>query len=138
MSFDRNDPADLATLKGLVPDPTLPTQQILDDLNAETATVGIANMTASNLINAFMNDSTPLGINADIIKLMFEPASGYSDDLSRFRLQTRALSTQIGNAVDSIVRFLTLAELSFSNLDGNGVNETVTISKSDWIAARDS
>lgn len=137
MAFDRNNPTDLATLKALVPDPNIPTQEILDTLNAETVTVGIAKMTAGALLESIF-DVAVASQDQFKLQLLFEATAGLESDLSEFRLLVRALSNSISTSVDTITRFLTLAELSFSDLDSNGVNETVTISQADWITARDS
>ncbi len=135
--FDKNDPTDLATLKALVPDPTIGTQDILDFLKSDSITLGVAPMTAQALLKALF----PVSINSQDqfkIQLMFEGTADLNSDLSIFKTDLIALGGQIPGAVNSITRLLSIAEEAFSDLDENGINEFVVISRDDWIAARES
>ena len=71
------------------------------------------------------------------IQLLFEATQGRDGDLSDFRSRVRALGTTLSNAVDTIVRALSWAEVSFGGIDANGISERVIISRDDWFAARD-
>jgi len=137
MAFDRNNPTDLATLKALVPDPTIGTQDILDYLASDSVTPGVAPMTAQALLKALFSVS----INSQDqfkIQLMFEGTADLNSDLSLFKTDMIALGGQIPGAVNSITRLLSIAEVAFSAIDDNGINEFVVISRDDWIAARES
>lgn len=72
------------------------------------------------------------------VQLMFEASEGLDEDISDFRLKAlTGLGTNVQNAINSITRSLNRAEVLFSDIDSNGVQESVTISRDDWFAARD-
>ncbi len=137
--FDVTDVTHVARLKALVSNPNDGTKEILDLLNGETdpPVNGIAPMTAEALLFAIY----PLAISSQDqfkIQLLFEGSDSMQADLSRFRAEVVKLGTPIETAISAITRFLTVAEVEFSELDANGVNEIIRISKDDWVAARDS
>ena len=134
--FDRDDAAHLARLKALVVNPQDGTKEILAFLNGKTTIMGIAPMTAEALLAAIY----PIAISSQDqfkLQLLFEGSESMSADLSRFRFDVIALGVTISAAINAIVRNLTIAEVEFSELDANGVNEIIQISEADWFAARD-
>lgn len=148
--FDVNSSLDLAALKEeVLTDPTGvgynaasgSTQLVLDGLNQvsknTTPQIAVAPMTAGAFLFAIF-DVAISSQDQFKIQLLFEGTADLEEDLSRYRLKTRNLSAQISNAVDTIQRPMSRAEVLFSNLDANGVTEFVTINRMDWIAARDS
>lgn len=150
MSFDVNDPADLATLKN--EEATDPagvgyagtggvTQNLLDLFNLPANNPGAETSTARMTADALLRVLFTIAVGSPdqfIIQLMFEGAGDLNSDLSNYRLQTRALGAPIAGAIDTITRSLNRVEILFADMDANGVMEYVSISRSDWKAARES
>ena len=149
MAFNRTDAADLLALKNeVLLDPTGRgydvhanvndlTDLLNDPDNNLTPATGADKLTPRNVLKALM----PVSISSQDqfkIQLMYEGSSGFNDDISVFREDIIPLSPPIGNAIESIVRALSRAEILFAVIDANGTREPVTISQQDWFAARDS
>ena len=150
MAFDRNNLADLTTLKTEVNDDPAgigynassgDTQLVLDGLNLVANNTTPANGNASMTAEAFLSAIFTVSISSQDqfkIQLMFEATSDLDGDLSKFRIDTKGLSVNISSAIDTIIRPLSRAEILFAIDDANGVKEFVIIKRLDWIAARDS
>lgn len=149
MAFDISNPADLLALKNEVNNDPLGmgylssgnTDDLLDLLNDSVGNLspvnGAASMTSKALLNAIF--AVPVGAADQFkIQLLFEAGGGLDSDLSDFKAKVKDLSTALVDAVNTIIRPLSRAEALFSVDDNNGVKEFVTITKADWIAARDS
>ena len=146
MAFDINNPADLLALtnEGLLPQYVAlngETQAILnllnDPANNDTPDNGVDKLTAEALLDVIF-DVAISSQDQFKIQLLFEGTDGLGGDLSRFRAKLSALSTSIANAIATIVRPLNRAEVLFGGLDEVGTYENVKISKTQWIAARNS
>lgn len=147
MAFDRNNPADLLALKnevtldplGIGYDVNGSTQTILDLLNNAASNLGGETgpdlVSASKLLNAIFPESISAQDQFKI-QLAFEISAGPSEDLSSVADLIAGLSPNLATAVASITRSLSRAEVLFSNAEST--YETVTITRDDWIAARDS
>ena len=148
MAFDRNNPADVLALKTEVDtDPALmgytpadgDTGKLLNLLNFEvnntTPANGNAPLTAEDLLIMVFAENISAG-NQFRVQLLFEMSVGSEDVVSRFKTQLSALDVGLASAIASHVRPLSRAEVLFSNLDADGVNESVIITQQDWFAAR--
>ena len=142
MAFDVNNTAHLVTLRDHGNSLGLggSTSEILAEFNLPgnnpTPATGPDGMTVSALLLVLF-DVAISSQDQFKVQLLFESSQGRDDDLSQFRAKVRALGTAISNAVDTIVRALSWAEVTFGGLDSNGINERVVISRNDWLAARD-
>ena len=141
MAFDRTDPADLATLKAYIADPTQGTAEILalcnDPANNPSPANGANPMTAESLIDAAW-ESNVSSQDQFKVQLLIEGTNSFEDDLSDFRLRAIDLSAGIGATINANVRALSWAEVTFGAADANGVWESVVITAQDWFEARDS
>jgi hypothetical protein len=146
MAFDVNDPADLATLKGLVPDPALGTDVILASLNDYVDSAGVPlhvetgpdNLTASKLLNMVYQVNVSAG-DQFRIQLLFEMAGDASSNIDAHRADLALLGNNgLDTKIAELVRPLNLAEINFSDLDEYGAQVAVRISRADWLAARSS
>ena len=149
MAFDRNDPADLLALKtevntdpismGYVP--AGGTQAILDLLNIpannQVPENGPAELKTQDLLTMLFAENISAG-DQFRIQLLFEMTLGPDDSVSHFKTELSNLDVGLATAIAAHVRPLSRAEVLFSDLDEHGVNESVIISRADWIAARDS
>ena len=147
--FDVNNPADLLALKTEVnTDPFLmgyasatSTNDLLALLNDPEKNLGLETQPAPVTAEALLDAIFDVAISSQDqfkIQLLFEGTEGLNGDLSRFKTKIGALGTSLQNAVDRITRRVSRAEELFADLDENGVLEFVSISRNDWIAARDS
>lgn len=150
MAFDRTDAADLLALKTEVNDDPVAmgysatggsTQALLDLLNLPANNAvpadGNASLTAEDLLKMVFAENISAG-DQFRVQLLFEMTSGSADDVSRFKTEISALDAGLATAITAHTRPLSRAEVLFSSLDANSVNETINISRDDWIAARDS
>ena len=149
MAFDRNNPADLLALKnevtldplGMGYDVNGNTNAILDLLNTPASNVGndvgSDYATAERMLKAIFDVN--IGASDQFrVQLVFEIAESGQQDLSSFKSDIGGLSAALQTAIDGITRPLSRAEVLFSSTDANGVIEYESISRDDWIAARDS
>ena len=147
--FDENNPADIAALNTEVySDPTgmnygpviQSTAELLDLLNNPGSNVGgdIGSdaMTPGSLLNAIW-DIAISSQDQFKIDLLFASSGSQTADISEFKAEVSGLSPAIETAIQGITRPLSRAEVLFSDIDSNGVVETVVIPKSGWIKARD-
>lgn len=150
MSFDRTDPADLLALKnevnddplGMGYDPPAGTQPVLDLLNIPANNLSPADGDSPVIANVLLKVIFGESISAQDqfkLQLLFEASSDLDADLSEYRALITALSNPLGIALAAaLIRALSRAEVLFSDVDVNGTTELITISRNDWIAARDS
>lgn len=150
MAFDRNDPADLLALKnevnddplGMGYDPPAGTQPVLDLLNIPANNLSPADGDSPVIANVLLKVIFGESISAQDqfkLQLLFEASSDLDADLSEYRALITALSNPLGIALAAaLIRALSRAEVLFSDVDVNGTTELITISRNDWIAARDS
>lgn len=144
MAFDRNNPADLLALKTEVT-----TDPLGRGYNIESTTIVLDLL--NNPSNNVSGETGPAALNSDVLlKAIFdEPISsqdqfkvdlvfGIGGDLSKFRADLSGLSVGLSNAIAGITRPLNRAEVLFAVNDENGTRENVTITREDWLAARDS
>ena len=149
MAFDRNNPEDLAALKteittdptglGYAAAPNLDTalDLINNPIHIDPPVLGQDFATARRILKSIYPE--PISSQDQFkVQLLFEGSDGMNSDLSEFKPELSALSGGIATAIASITRNLSRAEILFSVLNENGVNERVVISQQDWIAARDS
>lgn len=156
MAFDRTNPTDLAALKSEVnTDPiamgynaTGPTDAILALLNDPLSNVGLETGTPPLTLGDFFDilaretaTSTQFEFNAANIFAM-AGSEGPETDISDFRdaiLNGAGMGdNQVNAAINALSRRLSRGEVLFGGTDGNGTAEFVTITRDDWIAARDS
>lgn len=148
MGFDRTDASDLAALKNEVETDPISmgyaavidnTSELLALLNepANNASPanGAATLTNEDLLRMLFQENISSG-DQFRVQLVFEMTSSPDSDISRFKTDLAALDTGLANAINTHVRPLSRAEVLFSDIDANGVQESVTISRDDWIAAR--
>lgn len=150
MSFDKTDPADLLALKnevnddplGMGYDPPAGTQPVLDLLNIPANNLSPADGDSPVIANVLLKVIFGESISAQDqfkLQLLFEASSDLDADLSEYRALITALSNPLGIALAAaLIRALSRAEVLFSDVDVNGTTELITISRNDWIAARDS
>lgn len=150
MAFNRDNPADLLALKNEVTlDPigmgyasvVGQTNLLLDLINNSVNNVspsdGPDTVTAQKLLSAIFEE--PVSSQDQFkIQLLFELADGADSDLSGFKTNIADLSAGLATAVSTIIKPLSRAEVLFSNIDANGITETVILTRADWSAARDS
>ena len=112
----------------------------LDLFNNEANNVGVevgnAKLLAGDLLSIIFGISVS-SQDQFKIQLVFESSSGTESDVSAYRPDLIALSNALADEINLHTRHLNRAEALFSNVDANGVIETVVISRSDWFAARD-
>ena len=145
--FDRNNPADLASLKSEVNtdpismgyDPVGPTQQILKLLNESDNNVGADTISRPFDASAMIDALVPTELDAqqtnakaaEYTHILVELAA--FSDISVYKTKWRSMfaaNSDTVAALDAQVRAISRAEVLF----GAGTN----ISKEDWFAARDS
>ena len=151
MAFNRNDPADLLALKNevnndpiamgyaAVVDESLTELLLLlnEPINNATPEDGATTLTCEDLLKMLFAENISAG-DQFRVQLIFEMTEGADSDISRFKPEISALDTGLANAINAHTRALSRAEILFSDPDVNGVKEFVSISRDDWIAARDS
>lgn len=112
--------------------------QGLNDPDRNTEVVmGVSKLTAEDLLQTAL----PLDLTAKVqgkVTWVLGLAEGSSEDVSQYRLALRNLNIELKTGIDLLVRPLNRIEVLFSNLDANGVNETIMLSKSDWFLIRGS
>ena len=108
-----------------------------DSANNTTPANGAASMSGEDLLNILFIETlaSPDQFRVD---MLFAGISSLSEDLSRFKASISALDAGIETKIAALVRPLSRAEILFAQDDDNGVKEIVTISREDWLAARDS
>ena len=148
MAYDVNNPADVAALRAEVDNDPVgmgytaddgDVGKLLDQLNLPENNVVPADGNAPMRADLFLDSIFNLAIsspNQFVINSMFATSNGFEEDLSFFRLKTIGLSNALSDAIDTIVRPLSRAEVLFAVDDSNGVKEFVTITNTDWAAAR--
>lgn len=149
MGFDKTDAADKLVLKNEVNNDPLGmgylvsgnTDKLLDLLNNSAKNLspvdGSAPMTARNLLDIVLSETIGSTVQFKI-QLIFEATGGLISDLSEFKAAVSGLDSGLSAKIALLVRPLSRAEALFSVDDLNGVKEFTTITKADWIAARDS
>ena len=149
MAFDRTDPADLAALKaevennpGHYPTPGN-TQTVLDALNipaqARTAATGTPPLSIGELWDIVAADAATATQFEFNVSNLFAMSSGPDTDVSAYRAGVIGLGdNQVNIAINAMSRDLNMAEQLFGGVDANGSAEFVTISRDDWLTARDS
>ena len=145
MAFDVNNPAHLATLKSLVPNPSLGTDVILASLNdyydtngdaLYPANTGPAQLTTRSLLEMVFGINISSG-DQWRIQLIFEMTDG-ERNIDDMRPMLNGINNALDTAIENHTRPLSLAEINFSNLDEYGAQEVVNITRTDWFAARSS
>ena len=144
MAFDQNNPTHLAMLKSLVPDPSEGTSIILASLNnhydANGAPLypntGPAQLTTRSLLEMVFSVNISSG-DQWRIQLIFEMTDG-ERNIDDMRPMLNGVNNALDTAIENHLRPLSLAEINFSDLDEYGAQEVVNITRSNWIAARDS
>jgi len=148
MAFDINNQADLTALKneeiddsaGLGYAAAVNDDALLELMNLAVnnpgGETGIAPLTGRSLWQATINES----INAADTKSLdwfFSMIAGIDEDVSDSRADIIALNDiGLNSKLDAITRLLSRSEVLFSNLDSNGVNEFVVLSRIDLETAR--
>lgn len=148
MAFDRTNPTDLIALKSEVVNDPAGLGYVDGNLRL---TLELLNIAENNLGNETGEDylhvkklmlilfGETLG-SADQFKvdLLVNASDGLRDDISDFKALLKSLSGSLNTAILANTRDLTRAEVLFSSIpDANGTIESVIISRTDWITARD-
>ena len=156
MAFDRNDPADLAALKTEVVtnprgatglgDPAGPGQAILDALNlAEnnpTPETGKPPLLAREVW--LIRSTALLGAEQEqIISDLFRLVDGLDADISEFHAAIAEQDNELKTALDNRPVQISIAQSLFADQlypdpTHGHITEPVTLTLSDWHAARDS
>jgi hypothetical protein len=146
MAFDVTNQADLTALKNEVeghvsysPDDnvTVILQRLNDAaLNAGGET-GVPPLTTDSLMGVLWTNTTATQLEFSL-GLLFSMSASPDEDISRHRASIIAeANVGLTTDINALSRDLSRAEVLFAGLDDNGSTEFVTISNSDWIAARE-
>ena len=148
--FDRNNPVDLLALQtevntdplGMGYDPNGGTQDLLNLLNNPSNNLGLETgvppLNLGELWNIIASDSATATQFEFNIKNLFSMGNGPLTDVSDYRAAIVGLGdTQINAAIAARTRALSRGEVLFGGVLANGNYESVTITRDDWIAARD-
>jgi len=150
MAFDRNDSADLQALKDEANnDPVnVGYAAVIDDTNALLALLndpannpggetGVPALMAGELWEIIAGDSATATQFEFNISNLFAMVDTPDTDVSDFRDGVLGLGdNQVNTAINARTRPLSRGEVLFAGTEPNGNTEMVTISRDDWIAAR--
>ena len=149
MSFDVTDAADLLALKnevnldpagvgysGVVEGGKEFLALLNDAVNNPAPDTGIDFLLADDLMEMLFSENISAG-DQFRVQLLFEMTASPQDSFDRYRAQISALDNGLAIAIAAHIRDFSRAEFLFSDVV-DGANESVTISSSDWVAARNS
>ena len=149
MAFDINNPLDLSKLKDEVEiDPAGvgyefadSTDDLLQLLNSSTANpgfeTGVPPLVAAALWEMIATENLASG-SQFVTSLLYAMTADSASDLSYARLEMSGLDPGLAAKIAAQTFDFSRADVLFSDTDVFGTNEMITITRDDWIAARNS
>ena len=102
------------------------------------AQTGVPPLTADTLMGVLWTQTTATQLEFSL-GLLYSMSADPQTDFSRHRAAIiNEANVGLTNAIEALTRPLNEAEVLFGGLDGNGIDEFVTITDANWVAARDS